>query len=74
MHAVFSESHRRHQPTRFLRRSEWADYPEVPERAENPLAAVGTLDRPTVLIQDGGDDCATPGANLTAFLEGFGRG
>ena len=58
MHAVFSESHRRHQPTRFLRRGEWADYPEVP----------------TVPIQEDGYDRATLGGNLTAFLEGFGRG
>ena len=24
MHAVFSESHRQHQPSRFLQRGEWA--------------------------------------------------
>lgn len=39
MHAVFSEAHRQHQPSRFIRRGEWADYPEVPERAENLVAA-----------------------------------
>jgi len=39
MHAVFSETHRRHSPSRFIRRGEWADYPEVPERADNLVAA-----------------------------------
>ncbi len=35
--------------------------------------AIGALDAPTVLIQEGGYDCATLGANLAAFLDGFGR-
>ena len=35
--------------------------------------AIGALDAPTVLIQEGGYDCATLGTNLAAFLDGFGR-
>ena len=54
MHAVFSESHRRHRPTRFLRRGEWAEYPEVPERAENLLAASRALDLTVVAPDDFG--------------------
>ena len=36
-------------------------------------AAIGGLDLPTVLIQEGGYQCDALGRNLTAFLEGFGR-
>ncbi|MFP6744494.1 MAG: histone deacetylase family protein, partial [Alphaproteobacteria bacterium] len=36
-------------------------------------AAIGGVDTPTVLIQEGGYQCDALGRNLTAFLEGFGR-
>ena len=35
--------------------------------------ATGALDAPTVLVQEGGYDCATLGTNLVAFLDGLGR-
>lgn len=37
-------------------------------------AAIAALDLPTVLVQEGGYDCASLGINLAAFLDGFGRG
>ncbi len=35
--------------------------------------AIGALDAPTVLVQEGGYDCAMLGTNLVAFLDGLGR-
>ncbi len=37
-------------------------------------SALSALDLPTVLVQEGGYDCPSLGLNLTAFLDGFGRG
>ncbi len=39
MDVVYSETHLKHAPRRFLMRGEWADNPEVPARAINLVAA-----------------------------------
>ena len=39
MDVVYSETHLLHKPRRFIFRGEWADNPEVPERAINLVAA-----------------------------------
>ena len=75
MHAVFSESHRRHQPSRFLRRGEWADYPDVPERAENLVAAARARGLTIVAPDDFGPGPrqAVHTAEHLAFLESANR-
>ena len=70
MHAIFSDVHRQHQPPRFLLRGEWAAYPEVPERAENLVAAAAAAGLTVISPDDFGaaPRAAVHSAEHLAFL------
>ena len=71
MDVVYSETHLLHAPRRFLLRGEWADNPEVPERAENLVAAARAAGHRVIAPDDFGPGPrrAVHDERLLAFLE-----
>ena len=55
MDVVYSETHLLHAPRRFISRGEWADNPEIPERAINLVAAARAAGHRVIAPDDFGD-------------------
>ena len=71
MDVVYSETHLKHAPRRFIIRGEWADNPEVPERAENLVAAARAAGHRIIAPDDFGEGPrrAVHDIRLLDFLE-----
>ena len=71
MDVVYSQTHLKHAPARFIRLGEWADNPEVPARAENLVAAARAAGHRVIAPDDfgAGPRRAVHGMRHLAFLE-----
>ena len=71
MDVVYSETHLKHAPRRFIICGEWADNPEVPERAENLVAAARAAGHRIIAPDDFGEGPrrAVHDIRLLDFLE-----
>ena len=71
MDVVYSRTHLKHAPARFIRLGEWADNPETPARAENLVAAARAAGHRVIAPDDFGASPrrAVHGAAHLAFLE-----